>query len=130
MNSFNRLIPICDSCSNYPIGSYVATYIRLFGKNEFEEKGIYDDIVNISIENEFVGFDGIDAFIEGDKVRIGFYLYGKGDEPEDYDPEESEFEIIDRKELIYILKRWKVFIHKPIIDPHYQEIIDTKEAYL
>ncbi|HDR1793114.1 TPA: DUF5376 family protein, partial [Pasteurella multocida] len=24
----------------------------------------------------------------------------------------------------------KVFIHKPIIDPHYQEIIDTKEAYL
>ncbi|WP_438361514.1 DUF5376 family protein [Pasteurella multocida] len=65
---------MCDSCSNYPIGSYVATYIRLFGKNEFEEKGIYDDIVNISIENEFVGFDGIDAFIEGDKVRIGFYL--------------------------------------------------------
>ncbi|ARA70872.1 hypothetical protein C2838_03030 [Pasteurella multocida] len=91
---------------------------------------MYDDIVNISIENEFVGFDGIDAFIEGDKVRIGFYLYGKGDEPEDYDPEESEFEIIDRKELIYILKRWKVFIHKPITDPHYQEIIDTKEAYL
>ncbi|HDR1806830.1 TPA: DUF5376 family protein, partial [Pasteurella multocida] len=27
-------------------------------------------------------------------------------------------------------EKWDEFLAKPIIDPHYQEIIDTKEAYL
>ncbi|HDR1506219.1 TPA: DUF5376 family protein, partial [Pasteurella multocida] len=87
---------------------------------------LYDE----SITNRFIGVEEIEALIDYDNVKIGYWLYEDDCEPEDYDPEDTIYIVISRKELIYLLEKWDEFLSKPIIDPHYQEIIDTKEAYL
>lgn len=60
-------------------------------------------------------------------VKIGFDLLDEDDEVDD-EIDHSEY-LIKRKELIYILEKWNEFIQKPIVDPSYQEIIDSNDVY-
>ncbi|HDR1103170.1 DUF5376 family protein [Pasteurella multocida] len=123
----NYIYPYCspkDSTIDSDIEDYVARYIT-YGPNYILEE-LYDE----SITNRFIGVEEIEALIDYENVKIGHWLYEEGCEPEDYDPEDTIYIVISRKELIYLLEKWDEFLAKPIIDPHYQEIIDTKEAYL
>ncbi|HDR1258183.1 TPA: DUF5376 domain-containing protein, partial [Pasteurella multocida] len=125
--SGNYIFPDCspeESTIDYDSEEYVSRYITFHPNDVLEE--LYDE----SITNRFIGVDEIEALIDYENVKIGHWLYEEGCEPEDYDPEETTYVVISRKELIYLLEKWDEFLAKPIIDPHYQEIIDTKEAYL
>ncbi|HDR1227913.1 DUF5376 family protein [Pasteurella multocida] len=112
---------------------YICIYVSYFCSryySQYTKNYMLEDLYNDSIKNCYIGVDAIDALIDDDNVKIGYGLYEEGCEPEDYDPEETTYVVISRKELIYLLEKWDEFLAKPIIDPHYQEIIDTKEAYL
>ncbi|AAK02577.1 DUF5376 domain-containing protein [Pasteurella multocida] len=125
--SGNYIFPYCspeESTIDYDSEEYVSRYITFHPNDVLEE--LYDE----SITNRFIGVDEIEALIDYENVKIGHWLYEEGCELEDYDPEETTYVVISRKELIYLLEKWDEFLAKPIIDPHYQEIIDTKEAYL
>ncbi|HDR1340458.1 TPA: DUF5376 family protein, partial [Pasteurella multocida] len=66
-------------------------------------------------------------------IKVGFYLLDdmkEEDIPDDVDERDTDARVIPRKEFAYLLEKFLAFKQRPIIDPHYQEIIDTKEAYL
>ncbi|HDR1217127.1 TPA: DUF5376 domain-containing protein [Pasteurella multocida] len=82
---------------------------------------------------EWIGSQAFDALIDHDQIKVGYYLLDgleEEDIPDDVDERDTDARVIPRKEFAYLLEKWLDFYHRPITDINYQEIIDTKEAYL
>ncbi|HDR0737567.1 DUF5376 domain-containing protein [Pasteurella multocida] len=82
---------------------------------------------------EWIGSQAFEALIEHDQIKVGFYLLDDMEEediPDDVDERDTDPRFIPRKEFAYLLEKWIAFYQRPITDMNYQEIIDTKEAYL
>ncbi|HDR1500130.1 TPA: DUF5376 family protein, partial [Pasteurella multocida] len=88
---------------------------------------------NPSLDREWIDAEPFEALIDHDQIKVGFYLLDdmkEEDIPDDVDERDTDARVIPRKEFAYLLEKFLAFKQRPIIDPHYQEIIDTKEAYL
>ncbi|MFC1120266.1 DUF5376 family protein [Pasteurella multocida] len=88
---------------------------------------------NPSLDREWIDAEPFEALIDHDQIKVGFYLLDdmkEEDIPDDVDERDTDARVIPRKEFAYLLEKFLAFKQSPIIDPHYQEIIDTKEAYL
>ncbi|TAA85447.1 hypothetical protein PMCNB_21120 [Pasteurella multocida] len=86
-----------------------------------------------TITREWIDSQAFEALIEHDQIKVGFYLLDDMEEediPDDVDERDTDPRFIPRKEFAYLLEKWLDFYHRPITDMNYQEIIDTKEAYL
>ncbi|HDR1844705.1 TPA: DUF5376 domain-containing protein [Pasteurella multocida] len=86
-----------------------------------------------TITREWIDSQAFEALIEHDQIKVGFYLLDDMEEediPDDVDERDTAPRFIPRKEFAYLLEKWLDFYHRPITDINYQEIIDTKEAYL
>ncbi|HDR0999394.1 TPA: DUF5376 domain-containing protein [Pasteurella multocida] len=86
-----------------------------------------------TITREWIDSQAFEALIEHDQIKVGFYLLDDMEEediPDDVDERDTDPRFIPRKEFAYLLEKWLDFYHRPITDINYQEIIDTKEAYL
>ncbi|HHE3655033.1 TPA: DUF5376 domain-containing protein [Pasteurella multocida] len=82
---------------------------------------------------EWIDSQAFEALIDHDQIKVGYYLLDgleEEDIPDDVDERDTDACFIPRKEFAYLLEKFLAFKQRPIIDPHYQEIIDTKEAYL
>ncbi|HDR1890998.1 DUF5376 domain-containing protein [Pasteurella multocida] len=82
---------------------------------------------------EWIGSQAFEALIDHDQIKVGYYLLDgleEEDIPDDVDERDTDARVIPRKEFAYLLEKWLDFYHRPITDINYQEIIDTKEAYL
>ncbi|HDR1821142.1 TPA: DUF5376 domain-containing protein [Pasteurella multocida] len=86
-----------------------------------------------TITREWIDSQAFEALIEHDQIKVGYYLLDDMEEediPDDVDERDTTPRFIPRKEFAYLLEKWLDFYHRPITDINYQEIIDTKEAYL
>ncbi|MBM2609235.1 DUF5376 domain-containing protein [Pasteurella multocida] len=86
-----------------------------------------------TITREWIDSQAFEALIEHDQIKVGFYLLDDMEEediPDDVDERDTDPRFIPRKEFAYLLEKWLDFYQRPITDMNYQEIIDTKEAYL
>ncbi|ARB72745.1 DUF5376 domain-containing protein [Pasteurella multocida] len=82
---------------------------------------------------EWIGSQAFEALIDHDQIKVGYYLLDgleEEDIPDDVDERDTDARVIPRKEFAYLLEKWIAFYQRPITDINYQEIIDTKEAYL
>ncbi|WP_424407719.1 DUF5376 domain-containing protein [Pasteurella sp. PK-2025] len=82
---------------------------------------------------EWIGSQAFEALIDHDQIKVGYYLLDgleEEDIPDDVDERDTDPRFIPRKEFAYLLEKWLDFYQRPITDINYQEIIDTKEAYL
>ncbi|HED4417582.1 TPA: DUF5376 domain-containing protein [Pasteurella multocida] len=82
---------------------------------------------------EWIGSQAFEALIDHDQIKVGYYLLDgleEEDIPDDVDERDTDARVIPRKEFAYLLEKWIAFYQRPITDMNYQEIIDTKEAYL
>ncbi|MFC1025628.1 DUF5376 domain-containing protein [Pasteurella multocida] len=82
---------------------------------------------------EWIGSQAFEALIDHDQIKVGYYLLDgleEEDIPDDVDERDTDARVIPRKEFAYLLEKWLDFYQRPITDMNYQEIIDTKEAYL
>ncbi|HDR1227921.1 TPA: DUF5376 domain-containing protein [Pasteurella multocida] len=82
---------------------------------------------------EWIDSQAFEALIDHDQIKVGYYLLDgleEEDIPDDVDERDTDARVIPRKEFAYLLEKWLDFYHRPITDMNYQEIIDTKEAYL
>ncbi|HII3760211.1 TPA: DUF5376 domain-containing protein [Pasteurella multocida] len=82
---------------------------------------------------DWIDSQAFEALIDHDQIKVGFYLLDDMEEediPDDVDERDTDPRFIPRKEFAYLLEKWLDFYHRPITDMNYQEIIDTKEAYL
>ncbi|HDR1161694.1 TPA: DUF5376 domain-containing protein [Pasteurella multocida] len=82
---------------------------------------------------EWIGSQAFEALIDHDQIKVGYYLLDgleEEDIPDDVDERDTDARFIPRKEFAYLLEKWIAFYQRPITDMNYQEIIDTKEAYL
>ncbi|HDR1043959.1 TPA: DUF5376 domain-containing protein [Pasteurella multocida] len=82
---------------------------------------------------DWIDSQAFEALIEHDQIKVGFYLLDgleEEDIPDDVDERDTDARVIPRKEFAYLLEKWIAFYQRPITDMNYQEIIDTKEAYL
>lgn len=130
-NNGNSVFPICIP-ENSALDEEFADYVSIYISSLYMTHNVYSELYDLSIKSEYICTDVIDAIIDDERVLIGSNLYLKGDEPEDYDPNETWFYSIDRRELIYLVERWYQFIgfrSRMITNPTYQEIINTEEAY-
>ncbi|MGC6378303.1 DUF5376 domain-containing protein [Bisgaard Taxon 45] len=86
-----------------------------------------------TITREWIDSQAFEALIEHDQIKVGYYLLDDMEEediPDDVDERDTDPRFIPRKEFAYLLEKWLDFYQRPITDMNYQEIIDTKEAYL
>ncbi|MDP9501321.1 DUF5376 domain-containing protein [Bisgaard Taxon 45] len=82
---------------------------------------------------DWIDSQAFEALIDHDQIKVGFYLLDgleEEDIPDDVDEIDTDARVIPRKEFAYLLEKWIAFYQRPITDINYQEIIDTKEAYL
>ncbi|HDR1157041.1 TPA: DUF5376 domain-containing protein [Pasteurella multocida] len=82
---------------------------------------------------EWIDSQAFEALIDHDQIKVGYYLLDgleEEDIPDDVDERDTDPRFIPRKEFAYLLEKWIAFYQRPITDMNYQEIIDTKEAYL
>ncbi|HEA3287048.1 TPA: DUF5376 domain-containing protein [Pasteurella multocida] len=82
---------------------------------------------------EWIDSQAFEALIDHDQIKVGYYLLDgleEEDIPDDVDERDTDARVIPRKEFAYLLEKWIAFYQRPITDMNYQEIIDTKEAYL
>ncbi|MFP4731768.1 DUF5376 domain-containing protein [Pasteurella multocida] len=82
---------------------------------------------------EWIDSQAFEALIDHDQIKVGYYLLDgleEEDIPDDVDERDTDARVIPRKEFAYLLEKWLDFYQRPITDINYQEIIDTKEAYL
>ncbi|HDR1061260.1 DUF5376 domain-containing protein [Pasteurella multocida] len=82
---------------------------------------------------DWIDSQAFEALIDHDQIKVGFYLLDgleEEDIPDDVDERDTDARVIPRKEFAYLLEKWIAFYQRPITDMNYQEIIDTKEAYL
>ncbi|MFY1007397.1 DUF5376 family protein [Pasteurella multocida] len=88
---------------------------------------------NPSLDRGWIDAEPFEALIDHDQIKVGFYLLDDMEEediPDDVDERDTVPRFIPRKEFAYLLEKWLDFYQRPITDMNYQEIIDTKEAYL
>ncbi|MFC1205651.1 DUF5376 domain-containing protein [Pasteurella multocida] len=82
---------------------------------------------------DWIDSQAFEALIDHDQIKVGYYLLDDMEEediPDDVDERDTDPRFIPRKEFAYLLEKWLDFYQRPITDINYQEIIDTKEAYL
>ncbi|AWW51355.1 hypothetical protein Pmu3358_02570 [Pasteurella multocida] len=84
---------------------------------------------NPSLDRGWIDAEPFEALIDHDQIKVGFYMEEE-DIPDDVDERDTDPRFIPRKEFAYLLEKWIAFYQRPITDMNYQEIIDTKEAYL
>ena len=126
-DSSGKLAPRCvakDSSDN--ARRAIATYMSILNDIDIVRL-VLDDLKNSELTWKYIGTEAFDAFIDHNRVKLGFDLIDKCDEIDD-ESEHTEY-LIPRKKLTYLLERWLAFIQKPIPDPNYVEIIDSEDAY-
>lgn len=105
-------------------------YIRIYLDTLTFDSGSI--LANSSVDRDYISTDVMDAIIQKDKVYLGFDLYLPEDRSEDYDPTEKKFYVVDRLELLYLVKHWYKFLKRDqeLKIPDYQEIINSEDAYI
>jgi len=106
--------------------SVITTYISTLNEIDIVRL-VLDDLKNLELTWKHIGTEDFDAFIDHNRVKLGFDLLDKCDEIDD-ESDHTEY-LIPRKKLTYLLERWSAFMQKPITDPNYQEVIDSEDAY-
>ncbi|HHE3492319.1 TPA: DUF5376 domain-containing protein [Pasteurella multocida] len=112
------------------ITDYLSTIPDSYADNGFK---VLAAVKDPTITREWIDSQAFEALIEHDQIKVGFYLLDDMEEediPDDVDERDTDPRFIPRKEFAYLLEKWLDFYHRPITDINYQEIIDTKEAYL
>ncbi|AFI45937.1 DUF5376 domain-containing protein [Pasteurella multocida subsp. multocida] len=112
------------------ITDYLSTIPGSYADNGFK---VLAAVKDPTITREWIDSQAFEALIEHDQIKVGFYLLDDMEEediPDDVDERDTDPRFIPRKEFAYLLEKWLDFYHRPITDINYQEIIDTKEAYL
>ncbi|HDX1086736.1 DUF5376 domain-containing protein [Pasteurella multocida] len=112
----------------------ITDYLRTI-PDSYEDNGfkVLAAVKDPTITREWIDSQAFEALIEHDQIKVGFYLLDDMEEediPDDVDERDTDPRFIPRKEFAYLLEKWLDFYHRPITDINYQEIIDTKEAYL
>ena len=125
-DSFGKLAPICATKDSLFDSSVITTYISTLNDIDIVRL-VLDDLKNSELTWKYIGTEALDAFIDHNRVKLGFDLLDKCDEIDD-EIAHTEY-LIPRKKLTYLLERWLAFIQKPIPDPDYVEIIDSEDAY-
>ena len=125
-DSFGRLAPICATKDLLFDSSVITTYISTLNEIDIVRL-VLDDLKNLELTWKHIGTEDFDAFIDHNRVKLGFDLLDKCDEIDD-ESDHTEY-LIPRKKLTYLLERWSAFMQKPITDPYYQEVIDSEDAY-
>jgi UPF0275 protein PM0489 len=125
-DSFGRLAPICATKDLLFDSSVITTYISTLNEIDIVRL-VLDDLKNLELTWKHIGTEDFDAFIDHNRVKLGFDLLDKCDEIDD-ESDHTEY-LIPRKKLTYLLERWSAFMQKPITDPNYQEVIDSEDAY-
>lgn len=125
-DSFGRLAPICTTKDLLFDSSVITTYISTLNEIDIVRL-VLDDLKNLELTWKHIGTEDFDAFIDHNRVKLGFDLLDKCDEIDD-ESDHTEY-LIPRKKLTYLLERWSAFMQKPITDPNYQEVIDSEDAY-
>lgn len=125
-DSFGRLAPICATKDLLFDSSVITTYISTLNEIDIVRL-VLDDLKNLELTWKHIGTEDFDAFIDHNRVKLGFDLLDKCDEIDD-ESDHTEY-LMPRKKLTYLLERWSAFMQKPITDPNYQEVIDSEDAY-
>ena len=125
-DSFGRLASICSTKDLLFDSSVITTYILTLNEIDIVSL-VLDDLKNSELTWKYIGTEDFDAFIDHNRVKLGFDLLDKCDEIDD-ESDQTEY-LIPRKKLTYLLERWLAFMQKPITDPNYQEVIDSEDAY-
>ncbi|NNH91719.1 DUF5376 domain-containing protein [Pasteurella multocida] len=112
----------------------ITDYLRTI-PDSYEDNGfkVLAAVKDPTITREWIDSQAFEALIEHDQIKVGFYLLDDMEEediPDDVDERDTDPRVIPRKEFAYLLEKWIAFYQRPITDMNYQEIIDTKEAYL
>ncbi|MFD1804910.1 DUF5376 domain-containing protein [Pasteurella oralis] len=110
------------------ITDYISTLERLSWISK-----VLEMLRDPTITRDWISSQAFDALIDHDQIKVGFYLLDDMEEediPDDVDERDTDPRFIPRKEFAYLLEKWIAFYQRPITDMNYQEIIDTKEAYL
>ncbi|HDR0634426.1 TPA: DUF5376 domain-containing protein [Pasteurella multocida] len=112
----------------------ITDYLRTI-PDSYEDNGfkVLAAVKDPTITREWIDSQAFEALIEHDQIKVGFYLLDDMEEediPDDVDERDTDPRFIPRKEFAYLLEKWIAFYQRPITDMNYQEIIDTKEAYL
>ncbi|HDR1525748.1 TPA: DUF5376 domain-containing protein [Pasteurella multocida] len=110
------------------ITDYLSTLERLSWMSK-----VLEMLRDPTITWEWIDSQAFEALIDHDQIKVGYYLLDgleEEDIPDDVDERDTDARVIPRKEFAYLLEKWLDFYHRPITDMNYQEIIDTKEAYL
>lgn len=111
----NRYEPNCKSFNDNQNEIFLAEYLA-DSDIEFAKYAL-GKLENKDITNDFVGSEGWDADIMGDKVMIEL-------SNTNYDKKVY----IDRKIVAYAVSRWLKFLERDM-DINYEEIIDTEDMY-
>ncbi|HDX1179213.1 TPA: DUF5376 domain-containing protein [Pasteurella multocida] len=112
------------------ITDYLSTIPDSYADNGFK---VLAAVKDPTITWEWISSQAFEALIDHDQIKVGYYLLDDMEEediPDDVDERDTDPRFIPRKEFAYLLEKWLDFYHRPITDMNYQEIIDTKEAYL
>lgn len=125
-DSFGKLAPIWATKDLLFDSSVITTYISTLNEIDIVRL-VLDDLKNLELTWKHIGTEDFDAFIDHNRVKLGFDLLDKCDEIDD-ESDHTEY-LIPRKKLTYLLERWSAFMQKPITDPNYQEVIDSEDAY-
>lgn len=125
-DSFGRLASICATKDLLFDSSVITTYISTLNEIDIVRL-VLDGLKNLELTWKHIGTEDFDAFIDHNRVKLGFDLLDKCDEIDD-ESDHTEY-LIPRKKLTYLLERWSAFMQKPITDPNYQEVIDSEDAY-
>ncbi len=110
------------------ITDYLSTLERLSWMSK-----VLEMLRDPTITWEWIDSQAFEALIDHDQIKVGYYLLDgleEEDIPDDVDERDTDARVIPRKEFAYLLEKWIAFYQRPITDMNYQEIIDTKEAYL
>ncbi|HDR1161726.1 TPA: DUF5376 domain-containing protein [Pasteurella multocida] len=110
------------------ITDYLSTLERLSWMSK-----VLEMLRDPTITWEWIDSQAFEALIDHDQIKVGYYLLDgleEEDIPDDVDERDTDARVIPRKEFAYLLEKWLDFYQRPITDINYQEIIDTKEAYL
>ncbi|HDR1041856.1 TPA: DUF5376 domain-containing protein [Pasteurella multocida] len=110
------------------ITDYLSTLERLSWMSK-----VLEMLRDPTITWEWIDSQAFEALIDHDQIKVGYYLLDgleEEDIPDDVDERDTDARVIPRKEFAYLLEKWIAFYQRPITDINYQEIIDTKEAYL
>ena len=96
-DSFGRLAPICATKDLLFDSSVITTYISTLNEIDIVRL-VLDDLKNLELTWKHIGTEDFDAFIDHNRVKLGFDLLDKCDEIDD-ESNHTEY-LIPRKKLI------------------------------